>query len=125
MAPPCGTASLARQIPIPGEDFAPRPLRSLLEPDGLSDLTQNEMLRVGQANLLYQFVADTIDLCNELGKWCMVENPANSLFWLVTPMMESLAVKNLFIQDHQACAYGSSRPKMDKISCKFFASAYY
>lgn len=83
----------------------------MLEPDGLSDLTQNEMLRVGQANLLYQFVADTISLCNELNKWCMVENPANSLFWLVTPMIESLAVRDLFIQDHQACAYGSSRPK--------------
>ena len=75
MAPPCGTSSLARTIPIPGDANAPRPLRSLEKPDGLSGLTHTESLRVSQANVLYQFVVDTIELCNKLNKFCMVENP--------------------------------------------------
>ena len=66
MAPPCGTSSLAREIPIPGDANAPRPLRSLEKPDGLSGLTHTESLRVSQANVLYQFVVDTIELCNQI-----------------------------------------------------------
>ena len=38
LAPPCGTASAARQIKIPKE-HAPEPLRTLDEPDGISTLT--------------------------------------------------------------------------------------
>ena len=49
----------------------------------------------------------------------MVENPANSLFWFVTSMAESIAVQNLFIQDHQACAYVSNRPKWTRLAANF------
>ena len=40
----------------------------------------------------------------------MIENPKNSLFWFTTPVVESTA-ELLYFQDHQACAYGSRRPK--------------
>ncbi len=69
MAPPCGTCSLARSIPIPGDADAPRPLRSLLEPDGFSSLSGQDLIRVSQANVLYQFVADTVELCAKLKKY--------------------------------------------------------
>ncbi len=119
MAPPCGTCSLARSIPIPGEDNAPQPLRSLFEPDGFPFLTGQDADRVSQANVLYQFVADTVELCCKLNKLCMLENPANSLFWHVSPIAESEAVQSLFFQDHQACAYGSSRPKWTRLAANF------
>ena len=119
MAPPCGTCSLARSIPLPEEDNAPRPLRSLFEPDGFADLVGRDADRVGQANILYQFVADTAELCEKLGKMCMIENPANSLFWHVTSIAESPAIQKFFFQDHQACAYGSSRPKWTRLAANF------
>ena len=119
MAPPCGTCSLARSIPIPGEDNAPCPLRSLFEPDGFSFLESRDADRVGQANILYQFVADTAELCERLNKLCMIENPANSLFWHVTSIAESKAIEKFFFQDHQACAYGSSRPKWTRLAANF------
>ena len=43
LAPPCGTASAARSIELPGEN-APRPLRSFEEPDGLSTLHGLDLL---------------------------------------------------------------------------------
>jgi hypothetical protein len=57
LAPPCGTSSAARNIEIPGEN-APKPLRSLEEPDGLSTLHGVDVLRVSAANVLYAFTAE-------------------------------------------------------------------
>ena len=55
VAPPCGTASAARNIAIQGAN-APRPLRSLDEPDGrLRTLSGVDSLRVGAANILCRF----------------------------------------------------------------------
>ena len=67
LAPPCGTASAAREIALPGQ-HAPKPLRTLDEPDGVSTLSGNDMLRVSAANILYEFTASVMDLCTELGK---------------------------------------------------------
>ena len=77
LAPPCGTASAARNIDIPGEN-PPQPLRSLEEPDGISGLSGVDMKRVATANILYAFRADVLDLCCQLGKLFMLENPRNS-----------------------------------------------
>ena len=98
MARPCGTCSLARSIPIPDDENAPRPSRSLVEPDGFSDLTGRDAHRVSQANVLYQFVADNVELCAKLKKICMIENPANSFFWHVTSIAESDAVQKLLFK---------------------------
>ena len=80
LAPPCGTASAARNIPRPEEQHAPPPLRSVLQPHGLDNLTGTNFERVSQANILYSFVAECFDLCCELNKLVMVENPENPLF---------------------------------------------
>eukprot|EP00435_Cladocopium_sp_Y103_P061402 s464_g23.t1 len=77
------------------------------------------MLRVSAANVLYEFTAEIMDLCTELGKACMVENPKNSLFWVTTWRVECDSSNSHFIQDHQACAYGGQRPKWTRLTANF------
>ena len=117
-APPCGTASAARQIEIPGEP-GPSPLRTILEPDGIEGLSNIDLLRVSQANILYEFCAESMSICVQLGKPTMCENPRGSLFWLVTPWVEALIARQGYIADHQACAYGSDRPKWTRLVASF------
>ena len=81
LAPPCGTASAARHIDIPGEN-PPKPLRSMEEPDGISGLTGVDLVRVSAANILYAFCAEVLELCCSLGKLFMPENPKNSFFFV-------------------------------------------
>lgn len=119
LAPPCGTASQARAIVLEDVPDAPVPLRSESAPDGLDDLTGLDLIRVTQANILYGFVADCWDLCCELGVPCMVENPLNSLFWLVTAWVERKYAGHEVSQPHQACGYGSLRPKWTKLVANF------
>ena len=52
LAPPCGTASLARQVPLPGHRPGPQPLRSWEHPDGLPSLNEWDQDRVQKANTL-------------------------------------------------------------------------
>ena len=54
-APSCGTASRARERPVPGlpPDRQPRPLRTDDKPDGLSNLSPTEQQRVQSANASY------------------------------------------------------------------------
>ena len=119
LAPPCGTCSLARLIPIPDNENAPKPLRTALEPDGISGLQGHDKLRVSQANILYAFVAECVELCTSLHKPCMVENPKNSIFWLTSPWRDLSCHDDLFYRAHQACAYGSKRPKWTLLCANF------
>ena len=59
MAPPCGTASAARQTKIPGMN-PPKPLRTLEEPDGISTLSGLDLVRVSAANVLYSFCTEVL-----------------------------------------------------------------
>ena len=113
LAPPCGTCSLARNIilrdckgrPLPG----PVPLRSHLHPEGLFNLSPKNRKRVSLANTLYEFLGKVIRIADSKGLIIVVENPRSSLFWL-TKWWKSKGVK-LTYTAHQACAYGSERPK--------------
>ena len=67
LAPPCGTASAARAINIPGED-PPKPLRTLEEHDGISSLKGTDLIRVSAANILYGFTVEVLELC------CLLES---------------------------------------------------
>lgn len=118
-APPCGTASAAREIMLDGEDFLPQPLRTVLEPDGISSLEGLDALRVSQANMLYWFCSETFDKCHRLNKLAMCENPRSSLFWCASFWSEMECASELFIRDHQACAYGSTRPKWTRLAANF------
>ena len=90
-APSCGTASRARERPVPGlpADRQPRPLRSDDKPDGLTHLSPIEQQRVQSANASYSAAVELILILLDLGVSISVENPKNSLFWC-TSMMEKL-----------------------------------
>ena len=89
------------------------------EPDGLATLHGIDKLRVSAANVLYAFTADVMEKCCRLQILCMVENPRNSLFWFVTSWVEMPLAHLLFFQDHQACMYGSKRPKFTRLCANF------
>lgn len=109
MAPPCGTCSLARLIPLAPNNHGPPPLRSHEHPNGLVGLNFIERHRVSQANKLYDFVTKIALICVSRNIVVAIENPKNSLLWRTTfvqPLYEHLT----FVA-HQACAYGGARPK--------------
>ena len=65
MAPPCGTASRARERRLKTKDgrraqIDPQPLRSEEFPDGLPSLGQLDAQRVKAANTLYRKVAELV-----------------------------------------------------------------
>ena len=119
VAPPCGTASKARTIQLEGETNLPQPLRTFEFPDGVDGLTGWNFLRVEQSNILYDFVAAVYNECCRRGKLFVCENPKDSLFWQVTPWLEREFLHLECEQVHQACAYGSKRPKWTKLVANF------
>ena len=85
MAPPCSTASAARNI-----SGGPTPLlRNAAFPDGLPSLEFAQRVRVSQANRLYAFCCEVAQVCQGQGVYWSVENPASSVFW-ATSAMQSL-----------------------------------
>ena len=112
-APPCGTCSRARGIPVTlpnGVKIAgPQPLRSENQPDGVDHMSYLNRRRVWSANTLYKFISDICLFCIEHGMIVVVENPRSSLYWRTT--LFAPLRKKLHYTAHQACAYGSDRPK--------------
>ena len=88
LAPPCGSASRARQIPLKRKHFGhpsrrhhgPRPLRDDANPNGLPDLSDTDKQRVSLANQLYFLTAQIVQWAVENGVIICVENPQFSLF---------------------------------------------
>ena len=115
IAPPCGTASKAREKPIPrwlklrGAP-EPKPLRSSEYPRGLPHLTGTDLVRVTRASSIYDF---TIELCigrhqkNEL--WSM-ENPSTSYYWEFPRMIFLMSLPGTFCADFMQCCHGGLRP---------------
>ena len=112
-APPCGTCSRARSIilrdskgrPLPG----PVPLRSDSYPNGLPFLRPTDRARVSSANRLYDFLSRLVQKLVLRGVPIVIENPRNSIYWLTSFFQ---IIKHHFsFTAHQACAYGSKRPK--------------
>ena len=108
-APPCGTASRAREIKgVPG----PPPLRSEKFPNGLPQL--GGQARVTLANQLYDCVSDLVLEAASRALVIGVENPRQSFYWR-TSMFARIA--HLFqFTAFQSCAYGSRRPKWTAIA---------
>ena len=84
-------------------------MRSDEQPDGVDTLTPLEQKRVDSANILYAFVTEICLMCLAAAKIVCIENPRSSLYWR-TSFFTPLAGK-LTYTVHQACAYGSDRPK--------------
>ena len=107
LAPPCGTASKAREIANGG----PPPLRSDVEPDGLKDLSRANQERIDKANALYALTTRIINFCCSEGLFFFLENPFSSVYWKTSAFKSIEQLDKLFFQCHVACAYGSRRPK--------------
>ena len=109
--PPSGTASRAREAPLPQARVAPRPLRSREFPAGLPELPAEDAARVADANVLYDFIARVVHALPPGVQWA-IENPASSYLW------ELPAFKGMLLVHPRAvdvvltsCNYGGSRPK--------------
>ena len=119
MAPPCGTASRARNIPAKnrfGKAFA-GPLRSDLCPDGLPDLTGIDLDRVLSANSLYELCDRIASLCDLLGLYWVIENPFDSLFWFISWISQRHQNFPKILLHN--CMFGGSRPKRTGLLANF------
>jgi hypothetical protein len=84
-------------------------LRTDEHPNGVTKLSYINRIRVLQANSIYHFITAAAEFCLDHGKLVCIENPRSSLYWKTT-FFQPL-VNRLKFTAHQACAYGSSRPK--------------
>ena len=118
LAPPCGSASRARQIPLRqrfnyrGRHRArhgPAPLRTDLHPNGVPGLSETNLRRVSLANTLYHLTATLVRWACEVGCIVCVENPQYSLFWATTFWLEVANLVSYTV--FHSCQYGSLRKK--------------
>ena len=106
-APPCGTASAARQIK-PG----PPPLRSVRFPMGFKHLKGINKQRVIAANFLYRWTKKMIVRLERAGAAWSVENPASSLMWLTDPFVELInEIPSLIAFSFHTCMFQAKRKK--------------
>ena len=126
-APPCGTASRARERPINPKLIrlgapSPKPLRDASFPRGLPLLSEHDQVRVDQANIIYDFCVEVAIECANRGVIFSVENPRNSWFWTVakqqaTNTHSSHLWEQLETVSFQHCMYGSDRDKWSTWLC--------
>ena len=123
LAPPCGTASRARERPLPDNlaHIRSEPLRSSEMPLGLEGLSGVDATRVAAANALYALTVVIFLILHVRGAAVSVENPSNSYFWdavkeLIAkpPWLQSLW-GNMEDNTFQNCMYGSERDKWTTI----------
>lgn len=123
MGLPCGTASRARERPIPQElreRGVPNPpqLRSAEHPLGLPGLSTLNQKKVDSANSLYSLAVDILVATLPRDIVVSIENPWNSWMWSalieIARRKSTLACKLynqlVFVHFH-ACCHGSSRRK--------------
>ena len=127
LAPPCGSASRARQIPFRrrfnyrGRNRArhgPAPLRTDLHPNGVPGLSETDLGRVSLANTSYHLTATLVRWACEVGCIVCVENPQCSLYWATTFWLE---VANLVSYPvFHSCQYGSLQKKRTTLAFNAF-----
>ena len=109
-APPCGTCSKARGIPLPDGSAGPQPLRSQEFLLGLPNLNYRDQQRVVSANEIYRLCGAFIQKLEALGIPWTVENPTNSWMWDL-PFFLFAITSGIWVHLH-ACAYGGQRKKL-------------
>ena len=116
LAPPCGTASRAREIRSP-RGPNPKPLRSDRFPDGIPTLKGTDRVRVDKANILYRLSSEIVRYCVLHSISVTVENPARSIFWATVAFTEPLKSirSQLSSTFFHHCMYGSQRRKYTQL----------
>ena len=120
MAPPCGTFSKAREIPISKAAKAngvrePRPLRSASCPWGLPNLSAFEQSKVVCANILTRNTATIALAAYDANVPFVIENPPASHLWAMPCMQDVAELPGAFSTTFQACMYGGRRDKRTKL----------
>ena len=114
-APPCGTASKARDRPLKkwaAQGFSvPGPLRSTARPDGLDNLSGANKARTEKANVLYEVVHELCYLAHQLHVAFTIENPWGSYFWITSPMKQLQSDVTIFEVRFHSCCHGGERDK--------------
>ena len=115
MAPPCGTASAARNRRHKHLEDAgfvlPVPLRSREHPMGLPTLRGLDRDKVIAANFLYAATAEIAMHSIKLNLTVSIENPENSLFWLTDPIQKLLQWHPGHFNVFDSCMMGGDRDK--------------
>ena len=113
-APACGTASKAREKPnraLEKQGFhVPKPLRSTEFPLGFPHLKGLDLLRTETANHVYQVTADLVRMLVGWGIFVAIENPTNSLFWIVQLLQDLGGYDCIF----DNCCHRGARKKSSK-----------
>ena len=120
MAPPCGTCSRAREKPIPQHLIDqgapnPQPLRSDEHPEGLPGLGWVDQVKVNKANAIADFCTEISHLCISLQVGFSIENPTNSILWLLPRMKDLANTHKVFSVPFQNCMWGSKRNKWTSV----------
>ena len=112
LAPPCGTASRAREI-VRKSGPSPPPLRSEKWPDGFPWLRGLNRDRVRSANMLYDLTGQIVCHCIGIGVIVSVENPARSHFWSTSHFSKHIRAleDKMFKTFFHHCMHGSRRRK--------------
>ncbi len=108
MAPPGGTASRARERPIPVALKTlgapePKPLRSDAHPEGVPTLPGVNFVRVALANRIYTLFAAVVKFCILHGILFFIENPANSLLWKLPCILKRIKMGAKFVHSILVC----------------------
>ncbi|CAE6964726.1 SLC24A2 [Symbiodinium natans] len=114
VAPPCGTASRARDIPIKGQPSPPA-LRSEAFPAGLPGLSPSWQAKVDSANSIYRRAARFCAWLLEEAPhthFC-VENPARSYMWLLPEFLDLRP--RCSVVPYDACMHGGARAKHQEL----------
>ena len=109
-APPCGTASRAREIALDGDHHGPPQLRSEEFPLGFPWLQGVNKDRVNSANGIYCRMALFCLWLQSLPIGWSIENPGNSYIWIID-LYRELRQFGFWVFFH-ACCHGSSRKKL-------------
>jgi hypothetical protein len=110
LGPPCGTASRARERPIPEHLRKlgvpePKPLRSSQFPLGVPGLKDTDLVKVTCANKLYEFCAAFITLIHSLGILWSLENPFRSWFWSISFVEALISLPGVWDTIFANCAH--------------------
>ena len=122
LAPPCGTSSRAREIPVfqtGKKRRAPKPLRSKRWPNGIPSLRGLDATKVKLANKLYAFTRRVIDVCMQKSIPFICENPQRSWMWETSFFLD--LPEGCKFQTIHSCMYGSQRLKKTALLMDFDA----
>ena len=110
-APACGTASRARHLEQHGYMVA-KPLRSEDQPEGVDALFGVDKIRTEAANIVYYNTAKIIRWAHERNIACSLENPGNSLFWMIPCISAMMQDIGGYQTSFHNCCHGGLRKKL-------------